>query len=188
MKLLIVYGTTEGQTRKIAEFLKSEAEKAGNEVTLCDASIEQVSPDAYQAVIICASMHTERYQTSVAHYIKANNATLNDQPTAFVSVSLSAISDTYDPETFQEMKDATLDFLDETGWKPTVIEYAAGAIRFAQYDFFKKIALRQLTKRIGGSTDPKISHEYTDWEKLKKSLGEFLEKAKTWPTLAEQIL
>jgi len=188
MKLLIVYGTTEGQTRKIAEFLRSEAEKKGNEVTLCDASVEQCSPDAYGGVIICASMHSERYQTSVAHYIKTHRATLNDQPTIFVSVSLSAMAESYDPDSYQEMKDATLDFLDETGWKPTSIEYAAGAIRYAQYDFFKKITLRQLTRRVGGTGDTKVDHEFTDWEKLKKALDSFLEKAKDWPTLAEQIL
>jgi menaquinone-dependent protoporphyrinogen oxidase len=188
MKLLIVYGTTEGQTRKIAEYLKSEAEKAGAEVTLCDASIEQVRPERFKAVMICASMHSEKYQTTVIHYIKSNLAALNDMPSAFVSVSLSAIAEDYDPVSYNEMKSLTADFLTETGWKPVAIEYAAGAIRYTQYDFFKKFTLRQLTKRVGGNNDTSVNHEYTNWTRLSKFLTTFLNMAKAWPTLAEEIL
>ena len=188
MKLLIVYGTTEGQTRKIAEYLKSEAEKTGAEVTLCDASIEQVKPEKFKAVMIASSMHTEKYQTSVIHYIKSNLAALNDMPTAFVSVSLSAMAESYDPESYNEMKSLTADFLTETGWKPVAIEYAAGALRYTQYDFFKKFTLRQLTKKIGGNNDTTVNHEYTDWTRLGKFLKTFIDLAKAWPTLAEEIL
>ena len=102
MKLLIVYGTTEGQTRKIAEFLALEAEKTGAEVTLCDASMEQISPDRYDAVMIGASMHMHRYQTSITHYVKEHMGTLNAIPTALFSVSLSALSEGYDAESFNE--------------------------------------------------------------------------------------
>lgn len=37
MNTLIIYATTEGHTRKIAEFLRDEAHKTGRDVTLFDA-------------------------------------------------------------------------------------------------------------------------------------------------------
>jgi menaquinone-dependent protoporphyrinogen oxidase len=109
-------------------------------------------------------------------------------PSAFVSVSLSAIAEDYDPVSYNEMKSLTADFLTETGWKPVAIEYAAGAIRYTQYDFFKKFTLRQLTKRVGGNNDTSVNHEYTNWTRLSKFLTTFLNMAKAWPTLAEEIL
>ena len=142
MKLLIVYGTTEGQTRKIAEFLALEAEKAGAEPTLCDASMEQISPDRYDAVMIGASMHMHKYQASITHYAKEHLGTLNALPTAFFSVSLAALAAGYDAESYTELKDITMHFFVDTGWNPTVTEYIPGALRYTQYDFFKKFIMR----------------------------------------------
>ena len=174
MKLLIVYGTTEGQTRKIAEFLALEAEKAGADVSLCDASMDPVRPDDYDAVMIGASLHMYKYQNSVGHYIKSHVSTLNDMPSMFFSVSLSALSAGYDEETFQELKDITMAFHVNTGWNPTTTEYVAGALRYTQYDFFKKFIMRLIARSNHGDTDTSHDHEYTDWAKLKLILADFL--------------
>ena len=166
MRLLIVYGTTEGQTRKIAEFLALEAENAGADVTLCDASMEPVRPDDYDAVMIGASLHMYKYQNSVGHYIKNHVSTLNDMPSLFFSVSMSALYAGHDEETFQELKDITEAFHVGTGWDPTVIEYVAGALRYTQYDFFKKMVMRLIARSNHGDTDTSHDYEYTDWAKL----------------------
>ncbi len=52
MKVLIVYGTTEGQTRKIASFLKDETEKLGHQVTLTDSTNNPPLPVGYDVVLI----------------------------------------------------------------------------------------------------------------------------------------
>ena len=181
MKLLIVYGTAEGQTRKVAEFLALEAQKAGVEPTLCDASMEQISPDRYDAVMIGASMHMHRYQATITHYVKEHLGTLNAIPTAFFSVSLAALSEGYDAESFNELRDITMRFLLDTGWNPTATEYIAGALRYTQYDFFKKFIMRQIAIR-GGSKDTDTTRdvEYTDWEKVRKFFDEFITSAKAW--------
>jgi menaquinone-dependent protoporphyrinogen oxidase len=188
MKLLIVYGTTEGQTRKIAEFLKMEAEKSGAQVTLCDATREQINPEGYDAVMIGASVHMQKYQTAIAHYIKSYMAALNDMRTAFFSVSLTAAAGE-DKESWKELEDVTARFLIDTGWKPTMTEQVAGALRFTEYDFFKKFIMRQIAKKAGEKATTTDDHEYTDWKKVRLFLDEFLSLAKVpWPTLAEEIL
>ena len=185
MKLLIVYGTTEGQTRKIAEYLRAEAEKAGVQAALCDATCAPIAPDGYDAVIIAASVHMHKYQTSVEHYIMANLGTLNDMPTAFCSVSLTAAGD--DAESWKELEDLTARFLIETGWKPTMIQQVAGALRFTQYDFFKKFIMRMIAKKAG-EKDPSGDKEYTDWARLNVLLNELMKQAKNRLTLADEIL
>jgi menaquinone-dependent protoporphyrinogen oxidase len=60
MNILLIYGTTEGQTRKIAEFIKPELEKAGHVVTLCDATNQPLGPEGFDAVFIAGSLHTGR--------------------------------------------------------------------------------------------------------------------------------
>jgi len=174
MKLLIVYGTTEGHSRKIAEFLKKEAEAKGVVVTLCDATADPEPPLFVHGVIILSSMHMEKYQSAVEHYIRAYKDKLAKVPTAFLSVSLTAASD--NEESWAELKKLTTDFLTATGWQPKIIEYVAGALLYTEYDFFKKFILRMIAKKVGGGTDTSGDYVYTDWNKLRQTLDAFIQE------------
>lgn len=185
MKLLIVYGTTEGQTRKIAEYLRAEAEKAGAQAAICDVSCAPIAPDGYDGVIIASSIHMHRYQSSIDHYLRAHLGTLNELPTAFISVSLTAASD--DPESWHELEEITARFLIDTGWKPSVIHQVAGALRFTEYDFMKKFMMRLIAGR-NGEKNTTGDKEYTDWHKLSAFLSEFMREVRHKLTLTEEIL
>ena len=91
MKILIVYGTTEGQTRKISRFMEAILKDGGHEVTVADASETPPSPSAYDAVIIGASVHIHKYQSAVLHYINRHVEALNKRPCAFFSVCLAEV-------------------------------------------------------------------------------------------------
>ncbi|MCW3127273.1 MAG: hemG [Bacteroidetes bacterium] len=187
MKLLIVYGTTEGQTRKIAEFLKSEAQKTGTEATLCDATTEQADPDHYDAVILASSIHMGRYQASISHYIRNYVDVLNNKPSAFLSISLTAAGN--DPDSWMELMDITNKFLSWSGWKPSMVEQVAGALRFVRYDFFKAFIMRQIAKKAGEHVSGKEDKEYTDWTKLSVFITDFLKHAGvTSSRLSDEIL
>lgn len=57
--VLVVYATTEGQTRKIAEFITSALKVRGVKVELVDSATEraaQVQP-VCSAAIVCGSLH-----------------------------------------------------------------------------------------------------------------------------------
>ena len=74
----------------------------------------------------------------------------------------------------QEEADAILHtFLQNTGWAPTDTMEVAGALKYTQYDFFKRLALQMIAKRSGGSTDTSCDHEYTDWTALARFLSDF---------------
>lgn len=164
MKLLIVYGTTEGQTRKICRFLRDEALKAANKADISDASDHPRSPEGYDAVIIGASVHQGKYQASIENYVMHYAEKLNTKVSAFISVSLTAAIK--EEESWKELETITSDFLQKTGWEPTEVEQVAGALRYTQYDFLKKFIMRMIAKRSGGDTDTTHDHEYTQWEQV----------------------
>jgi len=172
MKILIIYGTTEGQTRKISHFLKDEAENEGHTVTLADSSDNPPAPQGYDVVLIGASLHGHKYQVTVSHYIKENAEALNHVKSGFFSVSLTAADN--DAESWKELQEITANFLTETGWKPLIVEQVAGALLYTKYDFFKKLIMRMIAKRTGRKTDTSTDYEYTDWTKVKAFLERML--------------
>jgi menaquinone-dependent protoporphyrinogen oxidase len=173
-KILIVYGTVEGQTRKIAGFVNDHLCRRRNDVRLVDAAEagRDVDPADYDAVIVAASVHMGRHQAAAAHFVKAHLAALQSRPAAFISVSLHALSD--DPEDRAETQRYVDVFCRETGWTPRAVCTAAGALRFTQYDFFKALAARRVAKERGVAPDAEGDYEFTDWVALQRFVDEFV--------------
>jgi len=188
MKILIVYGTTEGQTRKISHFMEATLKDAGYEVTVADASETPPSPSAYDAVIIGASIHIHKYQSAVVHYINRHVEALNKMPGAFFSVCLAIVSDL--EEEHKEARKITTEFLEHAGWKPLMTTQIAGALKYTQYDFFKRLIMKMIAKREGRTTDTSKDYEYTDWIAVREFVKEFAVKAKIHPIasgITEQV-
>lgn len=171
MKLLIVYGTTEGQTRKISQYMEEVLTKENHSVTVCDASQDPPAPNAFDAVLIGASIHISKYQSPVTHYIQHHVAQLNKMPGAFFSVCMAVASE-HEEEHIAARK-ITDDYLDQTGWKPVMVTQVAGALKYTQYDFFKRLIMKYIAKKEGGTTDTSRDHEFTDWNAVKKFALDF---------------
>jgi menaquinone-dependent protoporphyrinogen oxidase len=164
MRFLIVYGTTEGQTRKIADFVGERLEAAGHAIELLDAAslpADFTVPSCDRA-IVAASLHAGRYQAAVEHFAARNRQMLNTIPTAFLSVSLAAAGDSEEDK--RGLQECLEGFLAKTGLKPAAIEHVAGAFRYTEYDFLKRWAMKYIAWRKGQPTDTSRDHEYTDWE------------------------
>lgn len=175
MRVLILYSTTEGQTRKICRFVADQVQETGHQYTLHDLTDDPVTPQGYQAVIIGSSVHIGKYQTAAMQYIKDHAAELNQIPSVFLSVSLTAASDTAEGK--EELDKITDHFLKFVGWKPTLVKQVAGALKYTQYDFFKRYIMRNISKKEGRTVDTSQDHEFTNWDDLKKSIQGFLVQA-----------
>jgi menaquinone-dependent protoporphyrinogen oxidase len=175
MKFLIVYGTVEGQTRKIALYMKDVLQQAGNTVTIADASDNPPAPASYDAVLIGSSIHMHKYQSSVMHYAGHYAEVLNKMPGAFFSVCLAVASDM--EEEHREAEKIANDFLEQTKWKPLITTQIAGALKYTQYDFFKRIIMKMISKREGRTTDTSQDYEYTDWDTVNRFVIEFARSA-----------
>lgn len=170
----MVYGTNEGHTKKIADRIGSWIEEAGGQAELFDSSSLDIEPnlEGFDAYILAGSLHQARHQAGLTEFARDHRVRLNAQPTAFLSVSLSAVNkDEKHTADCQKCIDA---FLTETGLKPLRTTPVAGALLYTKYDFLTKQFMRMICLKEGGDTDTSRDFEYTDWEALKAFTEEFL--------------
>ena len=159
MRILIIYGTSEGQTRKITRFMEAVLQEAGHLVAISNAIEEPPSPKGYDAVLVGASVHMGKYQSALRHYVITHAQALRETPSAFFHVGLAVISE--DPQQQAEVHQIERDLLEEANWKPLMTVEIAGALRYSKYDFFKRWVMQMISKREGRPTDPSEDIEYT---------------------------
>ena len=175
MNILICYASTEGQTRKIALQAAETVMKLGHKVSVENAVIaEELDIEHFDAAILAGSVHIGRYQTALVHRIAEWLEGLKSMPSAFISVTLSAAGDENDLE---DAKRCAAKLADETGWTADMVHHAAGALRFTQYDFFKRWAMRFIAMQKGEKADTSKDVEYTDWVALESFLAAFVNYA-----------
>lgn len=175
--ILVAYGSTEGQTRKIAEFIAQRLRIRGHRVDLVDTATpaaQQIAPH-YQAAIVGGSLHQQRHQRPLEHFLKDNQVWLASMPVALFSVSLAAALDDIDSRL--EARRLLDELADETGLKPRAVRCIAGALRYTQYDYLKRQLMRMIARHYGRPTDPAKDVEYTDWNDVGAFVDEFLDAA-----------
>ena len=169
-RILIAYGTTEGQTAKIANALARTLRAQGDSVDVVDAA-DGRNPDDYGAVIVAASVHGGRYQKSVRRWVQGHAFQLRGKPSAFVSVSLGILQK--DPKVQGEVAAIVDRFLLATNWMPTMRTSVAGALVYTQYGCVKRWVMRRIARRAGGDTDTTRDFEYTDWQQVEAFAQDF---------------
>ncbi len=176
--ILIIYGTTEGQTRKISQRMAGRARELGHDVDVVDATELDESADRYpdlgaaDAIVVAASVHQSVYQTSVLHFIKSHWELLLNKISAFVSVSLSAAGE--DDEDRRDTQSYIDRMVSETGWQPDRVFSVAGAFRYTEYDFFKRWVMKKIAGSKDAPTDTSRDWELTDWTAVDRFTDDFL--------------
>jgi len=165
-RIAIIYGTTEGHTRKIAESLAQTLRQHGDRVELILGS--ELDPDfdptAYEGIIVGGSLHEGHHQRYVRGLAKKHATLLSQMPSAFFSVSLSAAAE----ESHHEAVEAMNAFLQEAGWETSQKEAFAGALKYTQYSWLKRFLMKKISASHDGDTDTSHDHEYTDWDQVQR--------------------
>ena len=171
--ILIAYGTSEGQTAKIAEQLAGFIRAEGHDAFPVDISREAPAPAGYEAVIVGASVHKGKHQRWVVDYVRGNRAALHHLPSAFFSVSL-AIAD--GPQKGRlEAEGYVETFVKETGWYPEKVGLFAGALVYTKYNFLLRWIMRRIARSKGSrDLDTKRDYVYTDMDAVQRFALEFL--------------
>ena len=174
MNILIIYGSLEGQTQKISEYIAKILTEKGHQVT--SLSGEQLpadfSVDQYEAVIIGGSIHMDRYPKYIKRFVTTHRDWLNKVPSAFFTVCMAIHSKT--PKTQAEALLYGEHFLAQTGWQPRLNTTFSGAVKYTKYNFITRFIMKMISKREGGSTDTSRDHEYTDWSSVESFAAEFV--------------
>jgi menaquinone-dependent protoporphyrinogen oxidase len=172
MKFLVLYATVEGHTHKIADSIAAQLESLGGEVFLTNViDPGYCDPGMADAAILCAPIHIGNYPSTFVQYIQNWKSALQDIPTALVTVSLSIASE--DGHERDEALDYPEKLVKQTGWNAEYNLNVAGALKYLEYDFFKKWMMRRLADAEGGPVDTSKDHEFTDWDALTEFIDKF---------------
>ena len=165
-RLLIVYGSEEGQTAKVAKHLAEFYRERHHDVDLIYGKKvpADLSVSAYDGVIVGASIHMGRHQKYMVDFAKKYCSDLTTQLSAFFTVCLTAKSDS--PEDKAQVEQYVQDFMDVTNWYPDQIGVFAGALLYTHYGWVKRFIIKSVSKRTGGDVDTSRDYEYTDWESV----------------------
>jgi menaquinone-dependent protoporphyrinogen oxidase len=170
-RILVLFGTTEGQTAKIAGAIGVTLRNCGATVDVLEAGTAPADPEDYSGVIVAASVHASGYQRPVRRWVHAHARALDARPTAFVSVCLGVLQT--DPKVQQEVADIPRRFVARAGWHPTVIKVVAGALPYTHYKWLTRWLMKRIVAKAGGDTDTSRDYEYTDWVDLRAFAREF---------------
>ncbi len=175
MKVLIVFETVEGQTRKIAEFVQRQIRSAGREVQLFNTNdrLASLSFDGIDKVVLAAPVHERRHPESFEVFVSTSLAELKDRQTLLISVSLKAAF----PEGMEEAQDYLTEMEMRTGFEPNKEVLVAGAVRTISYGYYESQIVQNVA--LAGREVELIDgvREFTDWNALGVEIESFLQAA-----------
>ena len=183
-RVLILYGTSEGQTAKIARAMRGALERSGLDVTTANADVMDPRPGAFDGIIVAASVHGGTYQKCVRQWVRQHAAEFGTRPAVFVSVCLGVLQK--DPKVDADLAAIVARFAAETGWSPRA-KHVAGALLYRRYNVFIRWIMRRIAAKAGGDTDTSRDYEYTDWADVRafaEAFGREVTKASAPAALA----
>ena len=165
-RILVVYGSTYGQTAKIAARIRDRLEAKGCEVVLTrgDKPPHHIPVVGYDAVLVGASLIVGGYQRYIRRFVKTHAETLNRTPSAFFAVCASEGGT--DEAARADARRIRDDFLQKAGWRPTLVPSFAGGIAYTRYSPLVRWIMKRISAKEGGATDTSRDHEYTDWARV----------------------
>ena len=167
-KKLILYSTTDGQTLKICERIKTIVSSEIDIVSI--DNIKSIKLDLYDLIILGASIRYGKHKLEVSNFVLNNKEVLESKKTAFFSVNAVARKDN---KNTPESNPYILKFLKQTNWKPDYVEVFAGKINYPKYNLIDKYIIRFIMWITKGPTNIKNVYEFTDWAKVDHFASKF---------------
>jgi menaquinone-dependent protoporphyrinogen oxidase len=178
--ILIIYGTRDGQTAKIARFVADELRGGGDSVVVANAAepMPEIAMRDYDGVIVGSSVIVHRHRRTIQRFVTRHGDALNAMPSAFFSVSGAAASRIAgERAAAQQIVER---FLRRSGWRPVLSEAIGGAMAFTKYSPLLRWWMVRISRRNGGPTDPSRDHELTDWEQVRRFARAFAATISRW--------
>ncbi len=171
-RVLVLFATRGGHTQRIAQHVAERLRGQGMSAEATNALHPPGPLDcaAYDAAILCASIHAGVHEREVVRFVRHHRSELQGIPSAFLSVSLagagaenpslSTDERALEASEANRMIDA---FLANTEWRPDLAIPVAGALCYTKYNWFVRWAVRRMARQNGLSTDTSRDWDYTDW-------------------------
>ena len=165
MEDLIIYSSTDGQTKKICETIKYHLALNERIKIIPLNEVNKVNLEKVEKIIIGASIRYGRHNKKVQNFVIKNKDILESKKTAFFSVNVVARKkEKSTPETNPYVKK----FLAKTKWKPNKVAVFGGKVDYPNYNFINRNVIRFIMMITNGPTNTDNSYEFTNWEMVKK--------------------
>ena len=165
MEDLIIYSSTDGQTKKICETIKYHLALDEKIKIISLNEVNKVNLEKVEKIIIGASIRYGRHNKRVQNFVIKNKNILKSKKTAFFSVNVVARKEEKStPETNPYVKK----FLAKTKWKPNKVAVFGGKVDYPNYNFINRNVIRFIMMITNGPTNTDNSYEFTNWEMVKK--------------------
>lgn len=163
-KILILYASTDGHTRKIGKRLQQVIEQQGHQVTLVSVDdVSRLDLQTFDKIVIGASIRYGKHSPKITEFINRNKLLLDSKPNAFFSVNIVARKpEKSRPDTNPYLRK----FLKQITWQPGELAVFAGKLDYPSYGFFDRLMIRLIMFVTKGPTDPKAVIEFTDWQQV----------------------
>lgn len=160
---LIIYSTTDGQTKTICNTIASVISKSNQVEVVSLNEANKLDLLGYDQLIIGASIRYGKNKPELYKFIDNNISILKSKKNAFFSVNVVARKpEKNTPSTNPYMQK----FLSLSAWKPNALEVFAGKIDYPKYKFIDKHMIRFIMWMTKGPTDTSGTYEFTDWMKV----------------------
>jgi menaquinone-dependent protoporphyrinogen oxidase len=157
--ILIVYGSTYGQTERIARRIGELLRQAGYGVDIHrgDQLPENLTLEMYSGVVVAASVLAGYHQRYIRTFVRRNAARLNRLACAFISVCGSSGSNP--PQAGAYISG----LLEESGWWPAITRSFTGGVAYTKYSWLVRWVLKRINRSKGLPTDTSRDWDFTEW-------------------------
>ena len=150
MQTLILYFTTDGQTKKIADKLAEQISHEVEVISLQDQAVNFAEKLANaDQIVIGASIRYGHFNPLMYKFVAEHQVVLNQKKSAFFSVNLTA----------RKLNRRTAE---------TNVYVIAGALLYPRYKFFDRMMIQFIMKLTKGETDASKEYEFTDWAQVEQ--------------------
>jgi menaquinone-dependent protoporphyrinogen oxidase len=150
--------------------LQQVIEQLGHQVTLVSINDEAVDLQAFDKIVIGASIRYGKHSPKITDFINRNKLLLDSKPNAFFSVNIVARKpEKNQPDTNPYMRK----FLKKIEWRPKELAVFAGKLEYPKYSFFDRTMIQLIMFITKGPTDSKAVIEFTDWQQV-ESFGRLI--------------
>ncbi|MCX7100067.1 MAG: menaquinone-dependent protoporphyrinogen IX dehydrogenase [Methylobacter sp.] len=161
--ILIVYSTTDGQTKKICQHLQSVIEQQHQVQLLSVREAIDTDLSDFDKIVLGASIRYGTHHPDVFAFINKNQRILDSKPSAFFSVNLVARKAIKSqPETNPYL----IKFLKKIAWQPKQLAVFAGKLDYKNYRFIDRHVISLIMWMTKGPTSFDTNVEYTNWEEV----------------------
>src|SRR4051812_6347793 len=130
--ILVIYGTTRGQTAKIARRIADVLAESGDVVAMrrADDHPERLPLTGFDGIVVGASVIAGGHHRAGRRFARRSRTLLERVPSAFFSVRAPAAS--RDERGRANARRCVDEFIRETGWTPRLTETIAGRIAYTR--------------------------------------------------------